>query len=58
MKSVPDNIQDSKLQNFRKREDLFIESKAVNDQIKKTRPEASRGKDYVDVDLDLRAQLQ
>ena len=33
-------------------------SKAIIDSIKKTRPGASRAKDFVDVDLDLRAQLQ
>jgi hypothetical protein len=32
-------------------------SRAIIDSIKKTRPGASRSKDYVDVDLDLRAQL-
>ena len=33
-------------------------SKAIIDYIKKTRPGASRGKDYVDVNPDLRVQLQ
>jgi hypothetical protein len=32
-------------------------SRAIIDSIKRTRPGASRSKDYVDVDLDLRAQL-
>jgi hypothetical protein len=32
-------------------------SRAIIDSIKRTRPGASRAKDYVDVDLDLRAQL-
>jgi hypothetical protein len=32
-------------------------SRAIIDQIKRTRPGANRSKDYVDVDLDLRAKL-
>jgi hypothetical protein len=32
-------------------------TRAIIDSIKRTRPGASRAKDYVDVDLDLRAQL-
>jgi len=59
IKSVPDNIYDSNkvVVLSSKGGPSHRRSRAIIDQIKKTRPGASRAKDYVDVDLDLRSHL-
>ena len=59
VKSIPDNIHDSNkvVALSSKGGPSHRRSKAIIDQIKRTRPGASRAKDYVDIDLDLRAQL-
>jgi hypothetical protein len=59
VKSVPDNIYDSNkvVVLSSKGGPSHRRSKAIIDSIKRTRPGASRAKDYVDVDLDLRSQL-
>ena len=55
----PDNIHDSQnvtvLSTHRSKDSSHAKSRAIIEQIKKTRPNHSR--DYVDVDSDLRSQL-
>ena len=56
-----DNIHDSgKVVIFatHRKDSSHAKSKAIIDSIKKTRPGASRAKYFVDVDLDLRSQIQ
>ena len=56
-----DNIHDNgKVAIFatHRKDSSHAKSKAIIDLIKKTRPGASRAKDFVVVDLDLRSQIQ
>jgi hypothetical protein len=56
----PDTIHDSNkvaIVTTHKKDSSHARSRAIIDQIKKTRPGANRSRDYIDVDSDLRTQL-
>ena len=57
----PENIHDSNkvvVLSANRKDSSHAKSREIIDFIKRTRPGANRSKDYVDVDSDLRAQLQ
>jgi hypothetical protein len=54
----PENIHDSNKVVMLATQKRTRAKNSIFEKIKKSRPGASRAKDYVDVDLDLRAQLQ